>query len=162
MTVGLITVELTPEVAQVSIGQHIELTCTTNASFIVWNFTLLNEQGILRMYEWFTALEDASQQASTVTVNATTFNFMRSSAQNSSPLMSSQLISVGNETDRHHSTLNGTVINCTGVDLRGSARMSTSTTIYIIGSSSKTAGNEHSTTTSFERIYSKQFYDCAL
>ena len=127
----LVTVELTP------MWQHVELTCTTSASFIIWNFMLLNEWGLLRTYE---RLEDVSQQASIVTVNSTTFNFMRSSAQNSSPLMSSLLICVGNETDRHHSNLNGTVISCTGVDLMGSARISTSTTVYIIGSSGETAG----------------------
>ena len=88
---------------------------------------LTNEQGSFRMYERIISLSDESQQASHLMVNSTLFNFTRSSAQNRSPLMSSMLISVGNETDN---TLNGTEINCTGVI--GSTRMSISTVIHDI------------------------------
>ena len=115
---------------------------------------LKNEQGIFRTYERIISLADASQQASHLNVNSTSFNFMRSSAQNSSPLMSSLLITLGNGTD---STLNGTKINCTGVT--GSARTSTSTVIYVVGTcgdgASDTITVQTTTTTFSERVNGK-------
>ena len=63
------------------------------------------------MYDRTISLVDPSQQASHLLVNSTSFNFMRSSTQNSSPLTSSLLITVRNGS----STLNGTKINCTGI-----------------------------------------------
>ena len=88
---------------------------------------LTNEQGFLRMHERIISLADVSQQASLLMVNSTSFNFMRASTQNVSPLMSSLLITVGNETNN---TLDGTEINCTGV--MGTTRITTSTTIRVI------------------------------
>ena len=108
------------------VGQQSELTCTTNGSFILWNFMLTNDQGIFRMYERTITLVDPSQQASHLMVNSTSFNFTRTSTQNISPLTSSLLITVRNGS----STLNGTKINCTGI--MGNIRMSTSTIIHIL------------------------------
>ena len=147
--------EITPSnLAQVCEGHHIELICTTSGSFMVWNFMLTNEQGLLRMYERIISLADVSQQASHLIVNSTSFNFTRSSAQNSSPLMSSLLITLGNGTD---STLNGTKINCTGV--MGSARASTSTVVHVVGTcgdgASDTIAVETTTTTFSERVNGK-------
>ena len=110
------------------VGQQSELTCTTNGSFILWNFMLTNDQGIFRMYDRIISLVDPSQQASYLLVNSTSFNLTRSSTQNSSPLTSSLLITVGNGTPN---TLNGTQINCTGI--MGNTRMSKSTIIHIVG-----------------------------
>ena len=109
------------------VGQQIELTCTTNGSFILWNFMLTNDQGIFRMYDRIISLVDPPQQASYLLVNSTSFNFTRSSTQNSSPLTTSLLITVRNGSN----TLNGTQINCTGI--MGNIRMSTSTTVHVMG-----------------------------
>ena len=86
---------LTVEIASVCVGRHIELTCITNGSFIVWNFMLANEQGFFQTYEWIISLSGMmSQQASHLKVNSTSINFTRTSAQNSSPLISSLLNTV--------------------------------------------------------------------
>ena len=66
-----------------------------------------NDQGRLQEYPQFIS-QDGSQQThnSVITVNSTTFTFMRTSAQGSSPLVSTLVInSVG-------STLNGTTVRC--------------------------------------------------
>ena len=88
---------------------------------------LANDQGMFRMYERTITLVDPSQQASHLMVNSISFNFTRTSTQNSLPLTSSLVITVRDGT----STLNGTEINCTGI--MGNIRMSTTTIIHIIG-----------------------------
>ena len=85
---------------------------------------MVNEYG---MEEEITAIRnslDHSLPPKERTINSTTFNFLRTSAQNASPLISTlSIISVG-------IALNGTVVNCMDAN---NPMLSASTTIQIIG-----------------------------
>ena len=70
----------------------------------------------------FINAEDKSQQTSDLRVNSTTFTVMRTSAQASSPLISTMVINSAS------SDLNGTVVNCDNIG----ASTSASTTIHCI------------------------------
>ena len=108
--IGLVT--LSPSgVVQVCSGQQLNLTCTTNERFLVWNFVpqLITNLGTSVMVEWLIASEDLTEQIQEITVNATSFSFRRTSAQHSSPLVST--VTIVNSS----SALNMTSIRCTEV-----------------------------------------------
>lgn len=84
-----------------------------------------NEQGILQEYQRNINREGGSQQASDVTVNSTTFTFMRTSAQDSLPLVSTLVISfVGRD-------LNGVVVHC--IDVGASVTAMTTIRLFEVG-----------------------------
>ena len=116
------------EVTQVCVRQEVKLTCATSETFLVWNFVppLLNAQGASLPQDWFIASRDLSQQIQRLTVNFTSFTFMRTSTQNSSFLVST--LTIYNSS----SALNMAGVSCT--EIVGSERaMSALTTILIIG-----------------------------
>ena len=91
-------------------GDPLKLICITNGSFIRWDITARNELGRFQDYgPLFVYAEDASQQTSSATVNSTTFTTVRTSDQDSSPLISTMVI------DPVNRDLNGTVVNCEDV-----------------------------------------------
>ena len=120
-------VTLSPSgVVQVCSGQQLNLTCTTNERFLVWNFVpqLITNLGTSVMVEWLIASEDLTEQLQEITVNATSFSFRRTSAQHSSPLVST--VTIVNSS----SALNMTGIRCTevvgdGFELRRETAVST-------------------------------------
>ena len=91
------------------IGDPLELTCSTTGSFLRWTLTVSNEQGTPQEYQRNINSQDGSWQTSEVIVNSTTFTFMRTSDQDSLPLVSTLVVSfVGRD-------LNGVVLYCTDV-----------------------------------------------
>ena len=80
-----------------------------------------NDQGAPQEYRRNINSHDGSQQISVIAVNSTSFTFMRTSAQGSSPLISTLVI---NSVSRD---LNGTVVHCLDVG----TSMITSTTIHL-------------------------------
>ena len=96
---------------------------------------VVNEQGTLEDITTFSNSRDTSQQVTSITVNSTTFTFMRSSARGASPLKSTlsiDSVSIG---------LNGTVVNCT--EEEGSMPASKSIIIHIVGASSSELASNH-------------------
>ena len=91
------------------VGNELELTCSTNGSFMRWIFTVGNEQGVPQEYRRNINSLDGPRQMTVIEVNSTTFTTMRTSAQGVSPLISTLVInSVSND-------LNGTVVHCQDV-----------------------------------------------
>ena len=102
-------------------GDELELTCSTNSSFVRWMFTVGNAQGVPREYQRNINSLDGPRQMTVIEVNSTTFTTMRTSAQGVSPLISTLVInSVSND-------LNGTVVHCQDVGTSTTA----STTIQL-------------------------------
>ena len=88
------------------VGDPLQLTCTTFVEFLEWHMRVINEQGRLHVITAFSNSRDMTQQSVLVVVNDTSFTFMRISARNSTPLVSTLAInstSIG---------LNGTVVHC--------------------------------------------------
>ena len=112
----------------------LEFTCTTNGTFIMWSFTARNSLGRLTEYgPTFINAEDKSQQTSVIRVNSSTFTFMRTSAQASSPLVSTLVINSSSV----NRDLNGTVVNCTDTG----TSMTASTTIHYVDKSTSQYNN---------------------
>ena len=82
-----------------------------------------NGLGRPQNYERNINSQDRSQQVSTVTLNSTTFTFMRSSTQGMTPLVSTLVISSVSI------ALNETIIHC----IDASTSLMASTTIQILG-----------------------------
>ena len=105
-------------------GERLKLTCsTTEAMFIRWSFSVVSESGTVQDIVRNINSNDLSQQTSNTTVDATFYNFTRTSNQNVSPLVSTLTI------HSPSSFLNGTVIRCKEV---GGAMAVKSTTIVVI------------------------------
>jgi hypothetical protein len=121
-------VTITPGLAQVCEGEQLELTCTTNEAFKVWNFVppLINGQGVSILQDWFITSTDRSQQPQQLRVNSTTFTIMRTSQRNSSPLVSTMTII------NSSSALNMKSVSCTNI-VNNQRAMSATATILIIG-----------------------------
>ena len=88
------------------IGDPLQLTCTASVQFISWSIMVVNNQGRLEEITAFSNSRDMTQQSSPMVVNDTLFTFMRISARNATPLVSTLAInstSIG---------LNGTVVRC--------------------------------------------------
>ena len=120
-----------PRVAPVcQAGERLELTCsTTEATFIRWSFSVVTESGSAQNIVRNINSNDLSQQTSTTTVDATFFNFTRTSNNGILPLVSTLTI------DSPSSFLNETVIRCLEVD--GSMAVKSTTIIFIDSGSSK-------------------------
>ena len=110
------------------VGDPLQLTCTPTASinFLEWNLRVVNDHGMVEEINAFSNSKDTTQQVTQITINSTTFIFMRSSAQNKS-LVSTLFInstSIG---------LNGTVVHCSDAGNSMSRNQTlASTTIRII------------------------------
>ena len=123
-------ISLSPNIMSVApvchVGDLLQLTCTASVEFLEWNMSVVNEHGRLRVITAFRNSRDMTQQPTLVVVNDTSFTFMRSSARNATPLVSTLAInstSIG---------LNGTVVRCSDV---ADPMISASTTIQIIDTS---------------------------
>ena len=106
--------------------QMLELTCSTEGTFLKWSINLTSSNESVNAREISRTLTGSSneRQQTTETVNAINFTFFRSSKSGQMPLMSRLLISpVTND-------LNGTEVECT--DLRSDNSSSAYTTINII------------------------------
>ena len=104
------------------VGDPLQLTCTASVEAgIKWSvFNQVNEQIVSDV---LITIQSANNQRTTITVNSIMFNFVRTSAQGASPLVSTlsiDTVSIG---------LNGTVVNCGDLS---NPMTSTSTTIQII------------------------------
>ena len=111
------------------VGDPLQLTCTASVEFIQWKILQANEQGVLQEVTTtvkFTILDQ--NQMSQRIVNSATFNFVRSSAQSTQPLVSTLSI------DSVNMGLNGTEVHCSEV---GGSMTSASTTIQIIDMSQR-------------------------
>ena len=131
--VGLLLVPY--EKAVICQGEQLELTCTTNATFLRWILSLQIEHGTVQTYSRYISLTDVTQQASSWVVNSTSFNVSRVSHQGKPPLVSRLLI------DPVTIDLNGTKVNCTEVDTTMNnpdiAMVMASTIINVIGEGCK-------------------------
>ena len=111
------------------VGDPLQLICTVSIENIQWKILQANEQGVLQ--EVTTAVRltthDANQMSQRI-VNSATFNFVRSSAQFTQPLISTLSI------DSVNMDLNGTEVRCSEV---GGSMTSASTTIQIIDMSQR-------------------------
>ena len=135
LVAGLVT--LSPSgVAQVCARQQLEVTCTTNETSLVWNFvpTLVDDQGRSIRQDWFIASTDLSQQLQQLTVNFTTFTFVRSSARQSSPLVSTMTIV------NSSGALNMSGIRCTEI-VNNQLATAASSTIQVVGDTDNQTGN---------------------
>ena len=111
-------------VAPVCLGDPLQLTCNTaSVEFIKWRILQPNDQDtLLEVASAQINSRDANQISQRV-VNSATFNFMRSSAQGASPLISTLSI------DSDNIGLNETVVNCSDI---ANPITSALTTIHII------------------------------
>ena len=119
---GTVTLSPGPVAPVCQAGDELQLTCSTNGTFIRWSFTVRNDQGRLQQYQRFIS-QDGTRQTheSVITVNSIIFTFMRTSAQGDSPLISTLVINSVNR------DLNATTINCEDAE----TSMTASTTIRL-------------------------------
>ena len=106
------------------VGDPLQLTCTASVQFISWSIMVINNQGTLEEITAFSNSRDMTQQSSPIVVNDTLFTFMRISARNDTPLISTLAInstSIG---------LNGTVVHC--IDASNPGTMTSTSTIIEI------------------------------
>ena len=106
-----------------NVGDPLQLMCNASVEFIRWNVLQSNEQGTLEeVANVQINTRDISVQMSEREVDSATLTFMRLSARNATPLVSTlsiDSVSIG---------LNGTVVKCSNVS---NPTKSASTTIYI-------------------------------
>ena len=107
------------------VGDPLQITCMASVVFIIWSILQANEQGTLvkPVNSVHFNSRDANQMPRTITVNSSTFTFIRTSAHEASPLISTLSI------DSVNISLNGTVVHCSDV---GNSITPASTTIRII------------------------------
>ena len=107
---------------------ELSLTCSTNASILLWiSSPLQNDQGQVLMFNRYIASDGTAQQISNLTVNSTFFNVSRVSGRDELPLVSRLVInpvSVG---------MNGTRVNCTERAVNNENIAVASTTVYVLG-----------------------------
>ena len=128
LIVGQLTLSPMSKALVCRVGDPLQLTCTASVEFLEWNFRVINEQGRLEEITAFSNLRDMTQQLTLRVVNDTSFTFMRSSARNAIPLVSTLAI---NSTGIG---LNGIVVHCSDAENPGTMT-SISTTIEIISNS---------------------------
>ena len=90
------------------IGDTLQITCTASAliEFLQWSIIVVNDEGGLEEITAFSNSRDPTQQLTQITVNSTTFTFIRTSDQGASPLISTlsiDSVSIG---------LDGTTVHC--------------------------------------------------
>ena len=106
------------------VGDPLQLMCTASVEFIRWNILQANEQGALVSVINSVQINSRDPyQMSQRVVNSAAFSFLRSSDEDTLPLISTLLI------DSVSIDLNGTVIHCS--DIANPTTLS-STTIQII------------------------------
>ena len=105
------------------LGDPFQLTCTASVQFIRWSILQPNEQGILAEVASAQVNSRDANQISQRVVNSATFTFLRSSAEDTAPLISTLSI------DSVNIGLNGTVVNCSDI---ANPITSASTTIHIL------------------------------
>ena len=125
MCAGMVTLSPTPVDPVCREGDPLELTCNSTGSFIRWNFTVGNEQGVLLNYQRIITSQGVSGLVSMILVNSTTFTFMTTSSQGMLPLVSTLVI------DSVSRYLNGTEVYCDDVATSATA----STTIHLFENS---------------------------
>ena len=111
------------------VGDPLRLTCTATyfIQFLQWSIMVVDDQGRLEEVTAFSNSRDNTQQLTRITVNSTTFTFIRISAQGATPLISTLSI------DSVNIGLNGTVVHC--VDAAVNSSTLASTTLQIIDAS---------------------------
>ena len=94
-----------------NIGDPLQLTCIASVEFMRWSVLRFNEQGILEKITNDVTVNsrDPYNQMTPAVVNSATFTFIRSSAQEDSPLISTLSI------DSVNIGLNGTIVQCMDV-----------------------------------------------
>ena len=105
------------------VGDPLQLTCTTSVDFLKWHMWVINEQGRFHEITAFSNSRDMALQLTLMVINDTSFTFMRISARNATPLVSTLAInstSIG---------LNGTIVCCMDPN---NPMTSASTTIYFV------------------------------
>ena len=88
------------------VGDPLQLTCIASVEFLQWHMRVIDEQGRLHEITTFSNSRDMNQRLMPMIVNDTSFTFMRVSARNATPLVSTLAI---NSTGIG---LNGTVVRC--------------------------------------------------
>ena len=96
-------------VASVCSGGHIDITCTTNGTFIRWYIRSENENSASRTYTRTLSSLGVASSVVSLMINSTIFSFSRISTQGSLPLSSRIEISPVSE------ILNETEMKCEGV-----------------------------------------------
>ena len=92
-------------------GHQLEITCTVTGSFLEWGFYLIHEgETTARRRTLIVTSLSPNNQTQTLQVNSTMFTFLRTSAANSMPLVSTLNINATTE------AINGTVITCSDVE----------------------------------------------
>ena len=110
------------------IGDPLRITCTASVEFIRWNILELNEHGILEEITNSVQINSRDPyQMSQRVVKFATFTFMRNSAEDTTPLISTLSI------DSVNISLNGTIVRCS--DIVANPMISVSTAIYITDTS---------------------------
>ena len=127
------------------VGDPLTITCTASVQFIGWRIMVVNEQGTLEEIIAFSNSRDRSKQVISIRVNSTMFTFIRSSAQEASPLTS--MLSIDSVTIG----LNGTVIHC--MEAEGSMPASKSTIIQVIDATNSELASNHCCITGISIIY---------
>ena len=119
------------EVVQVCSAEQseIELICSTNETWLAWNFLLVNDpRSILTGQERYFSTLDLNPQPQQLEVGPVLLTFTRNSTQYSSPLISILSITVNGST----ALLNMTEVNCTELTTMGEQLQEKSTTIHVI------------------------------
>ena len=106
------------------IEDPLQITCTASVQFIRWSIWQANEQGIhVEVTDSVLITASDANQMKEREVNSATFTFMRTSAEDTTPLVSTSSI------DSVIISLNETVVHCSDV---ANPMTSASTTIQII------------------------------
>ena len=116
------------------VGGPLQITCTARVEFQRWSILRFNEQGILEKITNDVTINsrDPYNQMTPAVVNSATFTFIRSSAQEDSPLISTLSI------DSVNIGLNGTIVQC--MDVANPMTLA-STTIQIVDVSQSELAN---------------------
>ena len=105
-------------IAPVCNGGRLEVTCTTTEIFLRWNITFRDQELVTTSTGTFTRTLSSfgtSPEASPLTINSSTFRFLRTSDEGRVPLMSTLLINPVNR------MLNGTILTCMKVSTSDSS-----------------------------------------
>ena len=110
-------------VASICLGDPLRLICTASVEFIKWRILQPNDQGTLLEVTSAQINSRDDNQMTKISVNSATFTFLRSSVEDTTPLISTLSI------DSVNIGLNGTVVNCLNI---ANPIASASTTIHVI------------------------------
>ena len=116
------------------VGDPLQITCTASVEFMQWSILRINELGTLEKITNDVILSSTSSNMMMQRVNSVLFTFMRVSAQEALPLISTLSV------DSVSTDLNGTVVHCLDV---GNLTSNASTTIEIIDSKLHSHGHTY-------------------